>query len=319
MLSTDYKNVTKYLKYRCSCSNDTEMITLNGILAGNKCSKCHTERRKINSQRKFGTYHPMQSKEVQDKSKETCRERYGCDYSFQSKEVQDKSKETCRERYGCDYSFQSKEVREKGIETCRKRYGTDHPMQNPEIRDKTRETCLERYGYGCPFPNEGVKEKILETLRERYGADHPMQNKDVLDRALKASHRTKTIILPSELTVHVQGYEPFYIQKLLRDGFSDEIIVATVEDVKDLEIYYELDCKRRRYRPDFYFKDRNLIIEIKSTYTFQVDEEKNMLKFFACCYAGYDVEIWIYDKTGTPVQFVVSDLNRFSELRTRIV
>jgi len=59
--------------------------------------------------------------------------------------------------------------------------------------------------------------------------------------------------------------------------------------------------------------------KIKSTYTFQVDEEKNMLKFFACCYAGYDVEIWIYDKTGTPVQFVVSDLNRFNELRTRIV
>jgi len=62
------------------------------------------------------------------------------------------------------------------------------------------------------------------------------------------------------------------------------------------EIKYFLNNKEKRYYPDILIKSENLIIEVKSDYTYKKDLIKNILKALATRKLGYDFEFWIYDK-----------------------
>jgi hypothetical protein len=42
--------------------------------------------------------------------------------------------------------------------------------------------------------------------------------------------------------------------------------------------HYEYENTNHRYYPDIYIKSENLVIEVKSTYTFNKEKEKNLLK-----------------------------------------
>ena len=55
------------------------------------------------------------------------------------------------------------------------------------------------------------------------------------------------------------------------------------------------DNKNKIYFSDFYLENKNLIIEIKSSYTFNVDLKKNLAKQNACIEQGYNF-IFIIDK-----------------------
>ena len=66
-------------------------------------------------------------------------------------------------------------------------------------------------------------------------------------------------------------------------GDEDDIVCG-----KNLpEIWYYMKNKMHRYFADIYIKSKNMIIEVKSTYTLVADELKNKLKRQACSDAGY--------------------------------
>lgn len=67
-------------------------------------------------------------------------------------------------------------------------------------------------------------------------------------------------------------------------------------------IKYEIDNKYKIYHPDYFYEELNLIIEIKSSYTYEKDLEKNLLKQKSCLEKGYNF-IFIINK----------DYNKFSE------
>jgi len=55
----------------------------------------------------------------------------------------------------------------------------------------------------------------------------------------------------------------------------------------------------------YYFPDiphKNLIIEVKSTWTYQKEEEKNQIKAAATRVHGYEFEFWIFDLKGIRVE-----------------
>ena len=60
-------------------------------------------------------------------------------------------------------------------------------------------------------------------------------------------------------------------------------------------LYNTTDGKKHYYYPDFYIKELNLIIEIKSNYTYEKDLEVNILKQQATINNGFDY-IFIIDK-----------------------
>jgi len=60
-------------------------------------------------------------------------------------------------------------------------------------------------------------------------------------------------------------------------------------------IKYKLYNKQHYYYPDIYIKSENLIIEVKSIWTYKIDLIKNINKALAVRKVGYKFEFWIYD------------------------
>lgn len=87
---------------------------------------------------------------------------------------------------------------------------------------------------------------------------------------------------------HINGYENIAINKLLEKFSEDEIITLNIPKIK-----YTDNNKQRIYFPDIYIPKENLIIEIKSTYTYKKHFQNILLKKQATINQGYNFQIWI--------------------------
>lgn len=117
-----------------------------------------------------------------DYFKKICLEKFGVEYASQSKEVQEKCKQTCLERYGVECISQFPEFKQRKKETCLDRYGVEHSSSSDEIKQKKKQTNFEKFGVENPFQSEELKVKIRKTHLERYGVEHCMQNKEIFDK-----------------------------------------------------------------------------------------------------------------------------------------
>lgn len=62
-----------------------------------------------------------------------------------------------------------------------------------------------------------------------------------------------------------------------------------------ISIDYLFENKKKKYHPDYYLPVYNLIVEIKSTYTYEREKEKNEAKKEAAINNGFNF-IFIIDK-----------------------
>jgi hypothetical protein len=82
---------------------------------------------------------------------------------------------------------------------------------------------------------------------------------------------------------------------LLAEYHENEILVAK----KDIpEIYYEFETSTHRYYPDFFIPKDNLVIEIKSTYTHEVDVYRINTKLAAVQEKGLKHRLLVFDSSG---------------------
>ena len=101
----------------------------------------------------------------------------------------------------------------------------------------------------------------------------------------------KKYIFPSGKTVNYQGYENYALDEIVNIYSEDDI----ENDRKHIpNIKYMLKNKVHYYYPDIYIKSKNLIIEVKSEYTYKQQLIKNIVKSLAVRKAGYNFEFWIY-------------------------
>lgn len=244
------------------------------------------------SLKNYGTEHPLQTKEVMDKLKATNLEKYGVENPFQSEEIKEKCKETKLEKYE-DENYNN---REKFNATSREKYGTDYPWQTEEIKKKIKQVCFDKYGTETPLALPEFQEKSKATNIERYGCEHPLQNDKLFEKAQKSGFRRKKYILPSGKVVYVQGYENVALDVLLQHYNEEDIAIGTQITQYTDKIYYKFKNKTLRYHPDLYIISINKIIEVKSTWTFSVDIEKNNAKKNECIVRGVDFQFMIFDK-----------------------
>lgn len=114
-----------------------------------------------------------------------------------------------------------------------------------------------------------------------------------LEKLLKQSHfKYKQYVMPSGKSVMYQGYENIALDQLLLLYDENNIEnkrenVPTIKYIQKSKIHY--------YYPDIYIKSENLIIEVKSTWTYKKGLIKNILKALAAKKSGYKFEFWIYD------------------------
>ena len=153
------------------------------------------------------------------------------------------------------------------------------------------------YNSTSPLHNDLIKEKILLTNLNKYGTENPMHNDEIAEKQQKNSYKLKEFKYPSGKIINFQGYENRALNDLLNLNINEKDIITSRKDVP--EIYYidENNIKHRHY-VDIYIKSLNKCIEVKSTWTYNVNKDKVIEKQLTGKKLGYLYEIWIYDKKG---------------------
>lgn len=279
-------NVVSHYKLNVCCDiclekNVVEFRQLNGV-DKYSCRKCAARNRKkpnkrteeekviINEKTKKTKLEKYGNENYQniDKIKVTKLEKYGNPH-FNNIE---KTRKTKKEKYGNE-NFNNQV---KKNETLRIKYGNEN-YNNPE---KRKDTLIKLYG-DPHFNNQPKKE---ETCLLTYGVRHTNQVPDIMTKINISSYKTKL----HELGLNYQGsYELDFLDMCLIENIKIEKFVGNIE--------YINEGKKHKYYPDFYHRQTNTIIEIKSKYTFEIDLKVNNLKKEASIKSGYNF-LFIIDK-----------------------
>lgn len=224
-----------------------------------------------------------------------------CSVSCQSSFNGSKRVQAYFDRTGFLSPHYNPEVILKRIQNSQIKWGYTVPQLHPEVTQKSKETRLEKYG------NEKYvnKEQREATNLIKYGVRCVLSFQDKKEEAMLAKYGVRNYsqlgltngykwyeyILPSSKIIKCQGYESRYIPVLIRK-YSEENICFSKRDIP--KIIYFKNNKEHYYFPDFYIPSENLIVEIKSKYTYNANKEINDLKFQATKDAGYKLKVKIY-------------------------
>jgi hypothetical protein len=244
---------------------------------------------------KYSVEYPSQNKEVRDKMKKTCIEKYGVENPMFNTKVKEKQKSTIIEKYGAEHISQTQDFKEKVKQTCLKKYNVEYVSQTPEFREKVKQSFIENYGVDNPNKVAEIREKIRKTNLERYNVEYPSQNQEIQERTQKNAKKYKEYKMPSGTIIKVQGYEPFALDELIKI-YTEEDIICNRKNIP--RITYKIGDKQKYYFPDIYIPSKNMIIEVKSSWTYKCKEDNIQEKAEATKAAGYEYEIWIYDSKG---------------------
>lgn len=295
----------EYLQNYCKENN---IILTNSYSNTNRNTriegKCLTENCEDNFNKVFrqlvksGAYCNICSKiKHQNNIKTAVLNKYGVENVFQMKEIKDKIQDTNLAKYGVLHPNQNKEIRNKTKQTCLEKYGVENASQSNDVKFKIEKTCIEKYGVKYILQSNFVRDKAKQYYLTNYGVEFNSQVPEIAEKAHKNSYRKKTYILPSGKELICQGYEPFALDKLIKEeNISEEDIVTGCKNVP-LIWYNDEQNKKHRHYVDIYIPSQNRCIEVKSTWTARKDKKDNIyLKQNAAKELGYKYEIWVFNK-----------------------
>ena len=118
-----------------------------------------------------------------------------------------------------------------------------------------------------------------------------MQDSKKARNALRKSYRLKEFILPSGRIVELQGYEPQVLKYLLENGYEEDDFSWEIPSFP-----YRDNDRDRVYQPDLFLKSKNLIIEVKSQYTYDKGKWINYVKRQAVIDSKFDFVFIIWDQ-----------------------
>ena len=192
-----------------------------------------------------------------------------------------KRNDTNLEKFGVENPSKLKRIIDKIKQTKKERHGDE----NYNNRKKYIQTCLKKFGVENPFQSEDIKDKSKQTMLKRYGTEHPFfENK----------YNCHDYTLPSGKKIVLQGYEPNAL-KILLTLYDESDILYERLDMPEI-LYIGEDDKQHRYYPDFYIPLDNLIVEVKSNWTYNTNLTINKLKEKATKEIGYNFKLMILEK-----------------------
>lgn len=214
---------------------------------------------------------------IQTKRKKTNIEKYGIDIASKLPEVIEKNKESHFSKWG-DYAMRNTVVSSKRNKTCEDKWG-GIGMGSSIIFNKIRQTNIEKYGVEYFSKTDEWYTKCVETCLVKFGKEWVSKVDSINVKQLSGGYSYYDFEFPSSKVVRVQGYEPKVLANLLIDYDENDIIVG-VQNIIDCIgfFHYFYENETHRYYPDIYIKSENKVIEVKSTYTFNKEKEKNLLK-----------------------------------------
>lgn len=240
-----------------------------------------------------GVKHPGQCPEVKKKIRTTNVDRYGGPAPVCSQKIKDKMEETNMKNRGTPYPGQCPKVKDKIVKTNIEKRGVPYAPQCPKVKGKIEKTNIKKYGFKQASKSNIVKEKIKKTNNERYGGNSVMSDPKIREKCFKNMKNRKKYTFPSGRIEYVQGYEPQALDILLKSYDEDDIVCS-----KSPTIYYSVNGNNHFHITDIFIKSENKIIEVKSTWTFEIKEDKVLIKQRISKNQGYKYEIWILNKIG---------------------
>lgn len=160
--------------------------------------------------------------------------------------------------------------------TIQKRIANTDQLKKEERR---KLTCLERHGVDNPILVPGVLDKVRDTCFVKYGVRSPTQRSN-------STHGKWKNILIGDRKFRVQGYEDLFLQRLDEFNFSIDQLLCGKKICPTIP-WSDSNNVKHMYFPDFYIQDQNLLIEIKSAWTFKKNEEVTLLKLDAAKKMGF--------------------------------
>ena len=321
LLSNEYveNKAPLQIKFQCGCMGTT---SLNKFLAGHRCStrECMTKRKVATNLTKFGVEWYRQTSECTDSYRATCMAKYGVDHASKAPSTLAKAQETCEARFnvpsyfmtpefkartkarclddfGVCYYAQTDHVKARIAEVNLERYGVPVSSQNPDVHARMLTTNLERYGVPYTLMNPDVKAKADAVILERFGVRNVSQNAEVHSRRLATLFSSKPFTFPSGRVVTVQGYEGLAITLLLAEGVAETDVEVDARKMPTYN-YVGVDAAVHRYFPDLWIAKDNLIVEVKSKYTYEIAREVTELKRQSVEAAGQKYRLMIMDPKG---------------------
>ena len=246
------------------CENNVIFSNEEQLLPG--CCRSHSQ--KISYLKKYGVDNPMKDEIIKEKFYNTMKERYGATSTMHSPILKKKFNNSMQKKYGCDWA-----------------------MQNSEIFEKTKVNNIEKFGYENPMQHKIFQNKMKVTNLKKYGFEYAMHNPKIAEKAFKNSFKKKEYIWNTGVVSWVQGYESIVLKELEAEGYTFDDIKIVPTDMP--KIMYQLDETEHRYYPDIFIPKDNIIIEVKSAWTLNLDWDKNQAKFKATRKLGYDFRVEI--------------------------
>jgi hypothetical protein len=313
MLVTEYVDIkvsSKYLKvyrdlgYICNV-NDVINIHISNVAKYSKirvnaiCFICNLEKETNYSSYNIsidkGGYYCCSQKCSNIKVRNTNLDRYGVDVPAKSNIILDKMKKTSLERYGTSNTSSLYFVKEKMKKTNIERYGTSCIFKNDEFNKKIKKTIMEKYGVDNVSKSLYIKEKKEKTMMDRYGVKNPFRLPESVEKSQKNNMKTPLLRYKNTEILYQGSYEL---------DFLDKYENLNIQNGKRIKYYFNnLDSI---YISDFYLPEYNLIIEIKSTYTYNYDLDKNLSKQKATIQQGFNF-IFIIDKKYDDFEIIIKN------------
>lgn len=214
---------------------------------------------------------------IQNKRKTTNIKKYGVDIASKLPEVIEKNKQSHIKKWG-DYAMRNKDVVNRRDKTYIDKWG-GIGMASKELYSKMKNTNIEKYGVEYYSQSESWYKKCVETAIIKYGKEWVSKVDYINVKQQSGGYSYYDFEFPSGKIVRVQGYEPKVLAKLLIEYDEKDIIVGVQNIIDTIGFFhYFYENETHRYYPDIYIKSENQVVEVKSTYTFNKEKEKNLLK-----------------------------------------
>lgn len=188
------------------------------------------------------------------------------------------------QHFGVENNFQRKDCKEKIKETNIRLYKHYNIGQGTK-KQKIINTMITRYGVKHAHQNIILKEKFNSTMKNKYGYIHALQNSKILLKQQKTSLKIKKF---KDTDLYYQGtYELDFLEKYY-NRFKNDL-------QRGPSIKFYINNKEHIYFSDFYISSLNLVIEIKSSYYYEIHKIECLQKEKATINNGYKY-ILIIDK-----------------------
>lgn len=255
---------------------DKLLIDVKNTFCSSVCSNVNVDQvRKMKST--WNNKSENEINKIQSKRKSTNINKYGVDIASKLPEVIEKNKQSHINNWG-DYAMRTNEIVTKRNETCIERYG-GVGMGSDELFSKMKNTNIEKYGVEYYSTTNDWYDKCVNSALKKYGKKWVSKVDSINVKQQYGGYSYHYFEFPSGKVVRVQGYEPKVLTKLVIDYEESDIIVGVQNIIDEIGFFhYEYEGETHRYYPDIYIKSENRVIEVKSTYTFNKEKEKNLLK-----------------------------------------